>query len=82
MNCTAYGTQKFLWISIISSLIPPCDACDLWNHELGTDLMKENCLKSMFEKIHIYLHFNNTNSPILTVLIMTSFTNSDQHWMI
>jgi hypothetical protein len=70
--CTVYSTQKFLWICIISSFTPLSNG---WNDVLGKYLVKENCLKKMFEKIHICLHFNNTNSPILTALIVTSLQN-------
>ena len=61
MNCTAYGTQKFLWFSIISSLIPPSNACDLWNHELGIDLMKETVSKICLRKfISAYISTTQT----------------------
>ena len=38
--------------------------------------------QKIFEKIHICLHFNIKNSPILTALIMTSFTNWGWQWIV
>jgi len=38
--------------------------------------------QKMFEKIHTCLHFNIKNSPILTALIMTSFTKWGWQWIV
>ena len=48
MKCTVYGTQKFLRICINSSLTPPSNARDLWNDELGIDLVKKTVSKRSF----------------------------------
>jgi hypothetical protein len=50
MNSTVYGTQKLLWICIVSSLTPPSNDCDLWNDVYGTDLMKETVSKRCLKK--------------------------------
>jgi len=47
MNCTVYGTQKFLGICIIRSLTPPSNVCDLWIDVLGRALVKETVQKEV-----------------------------------
>jgi len=31
MKCTVYGTQKFFWLCIYSSMTLLFNDCDLWN---------------------------------------------------
>ena len=81
MNCTVHGTEKFLGICSIGSLIPPSNICDLWIEVLGRVLVKE-LFKKMLEKIHIRLHFNSKNSSVLRALIVTSFTKWEWQWIV
>jgi len=47
INCTLYGTQKFLGICIIGSLTPHSNVCDLCIDVLGRELVKETVSKNV-----------------------------------
>ena len=47
INCTLYGTQKFLGICIIGSLTPHSNLCDLCIDVLGRELVKETVSKDV-----------------------------------
>ena len=70
--------KSFLgFVLLVLSLLSQClERC------VGHISGEGNCLKKMFKKIHMWLHFKNTNNPILRALIMTNFTNRGQYWII
>jgi hypothetical protein len=47
MYCKVYGTQKFLGMCVMGSLIPPSNVRDLWIHLLGKDLVKGTVQKDV-----------------------------------
>jgi hypothetical protein len=63
--------KRFLGLVLLVLLTPPFNDHDLWDDEMGIDLVKE---KEVLETC-ICLHFNNKNNPIFTAQIMKSFTN-------